>query len=321
MLRTLLHHLLPFVPAKTRLLDAGARLPPGLKLRLVARALGALARQTSCDGEIVTNLGMSRRYRVRLARSESATLLFGRPDHYSGERGPLRLAAALAPRCAAFLDVGANLGYFVFHVRAHAPTPIYFFEPDPALYNRLAANVAANRLPDVTGLQAAVAAADGTADFFLNLTDHASGSLTDYFAAHHATRRLTVPAVTLDTFVRERGLDDLCVKADVENAEFELLAGARRALPRVRYLIMEVLGPASARGFPARLAREFGLHPYYINDLRLEHAPDGAFTYRPPEYNWLFCREAPAALAVALAGTGLTVASAPATPQPAGGVP
>jgi hypothetical protein len=49
--------------------------------------------------------------------------------------------------------------------------------------------------------------------------------------------------------------------------------------------------------------REGGFHGYYINDYSLEHSLDGSFTYREPEYNWLFCREAPPELERTLAGS------------------
>ena len=37
-------------------------------------------------------------------------------------------------------------------------------------------------------------------------------------------------------------------------------------------------------------------------------APDGVFTDRPPEYNWLVCRDSPDRLKEILHGTPLTVA-------------
>ena len=66
---------------------------------------------------------------------------------------------------------------------------------------------------------------------------------------------------------------------------------------------MEALGPAVTSGFVADLMRAGTFHGYYINDFTLEHWLDGSFTYREPEYNWLFCREAPQELERTLAGS------------------
>jgi hypothetical protein len=138
---------------------------------------------------------------------------------------------------------------------------------------------------------------NGTADFYVNRTDTLSGSLTETFADRHEVTPTPVRVERFSTVARRLNLDRACVKVDVEGAEWEFLEGASDALNRVSYLIVEVLGPAYARGFVQALMRRGQFHAYYINDYTLEHSVDGRFLYREPEYNWLFCRDTPQTLA------------------------
>lgn len=310
-LKSAAHKLIGVIPFKAPLVRLGALLPPLLKGRMGARFFAQLVNRDPSGGELLTNLGISRRYRVALRKTDSVDLLFGRPEHHAGERGPLRLAGVLARDCNAFVDVGSNLGYYVFYLRGVLPRiPIFYFEPNGEMFDRLTRNIEANRLGRVTGFKAAVGRCDGQATFYVNLTDHLSSSLTDYFTAYHDCRTEVVDVITFDRFAEDHDLRELCVKVDVENAEFDFIAGAERALSRIRYLIMEVLGPANENGFVRTMITRLGLSAYYINDLKLEHSPDGSFRYRPPEYNWLFCREGPDALGDRLRGSGIHVVGA-----------
>ena len=299
------------IPAKERILRTAARLPPGWRSRQSCRLFSALARRTALSRPTLSgNLGIS----SRLACDVPAThmvALYGMPALYAGERGSLELAARLSRFCAAFVDIGAHVGYFTFyvHMRGAADRPIYFFEPDRTLYAALDRNVRRNQLEQVHGYQHAVGAQDGTTRFFVNRTDTLSGSLDAGFAGTHDVEAMDVTIERFETIAQRLQLERACVKVDVEGAEAEFLAGADGALDRISYLIMEVLGPAHQRRFvPAMMARG-GFHAYYINDYTLEHSIDGTFTYRAPEYNWLFCRDAPQQLAVKIGAPPLQVSA------------
>jgi FkbM family methyltransferase len=196
--------------------------------------------------------------------------------------------------------------FYVFESGA-ANLPIRFMEPDPDLFRLIDQNVRDNQLDRIAGYEAAIGSADGTATFFVNRTDSMSGSLTDAFVGRHNVAPRDVTVRSLASLAIELSFTRACVKVDVENAEFTFLEGAAGVLDRVAYLIMEVLGPAHAQGFvPALMARS-GFHAYYIAGLQLQPSRNGEFTYRPPDYNWLFCRETPGELAERLRGTALTV--------------
>lgn len=261
--------------------------------------------------DVVTNFGISRRLCCRVPATHLVPWL-GTPALYAGERGSLALAGCLSGDSDVFFDIGAHLGYFTFFVRAQAPAglPIHFFEPDPALFARLDRNVRDNALRDVHGHHQAVAATDGVAAFFVNETDSTSGSLTTMFAEQHRVTPIDVQVTSFATFAAPRTFRRACVKVDVEGGEWPFMDGAAGVFDRIAYLIIEVLGPANARGFVKTMMARGGFRAYYINDYTLEPSADGAFVYREPEYNWLFCREAPDELARKLQGSPLRVRGA-----------
>jgi len=296
------------MPLQERLVGRGALLPPALKIPSVTRILRIMNSTLPLNSEITTNLGIAGEgYRIVLPRTASDIALFGTPMQYFGERGPLALARALCDRSDAFLDVGAHIGYFVFFVRGRgASLPIFYFEPNRTLFDCIEKNVRRNELGEVRGFCTAVGATSGRSKFYLDLTDPLSSSLTTFFAPQHQVSEIDVDVITIRDFLETRSYQRLCVKVDVEAAEFQFLEGCEGVLDRLAYLIIELLGPAIQAGFvPAAISK--GFHAYYINDFELVHSTEGSFQYVAPQYNWLFCREEPGTLKQLLAGAGLDV--------------
>ena len=287
-----------------------ARLTPViLKSKTLCRVCSAMAAgRRDPDPLVETNLGLSRDLRV-LVPSHKYELQFGHPDHNLAERATLRLAGLLANRSAAFVDVGANEGIFTFYVccrTRNQSIPIHSFEPDPDLFRRLISNVKRNNFPAVVNQQA-ISDRDGRQTFFRDASSDLSGSLSDFFASEHETTPVEVSVTTLESYLVKHGLGDACVKVDVEGAGELVWVGARRAASRIKWLIMEILQPEVEARLPARIIADTGWHAYYIRDFDLVHSPGGAFEYRAPFYNWLFCELTPEALAKDLIGTGFTV--------------
>ncbi|MBK9747135.1 MAG: FkbM family methyltransferase [Chloroflexi bacterium] len=306
-LKQLAQQIIKALPAKHPLLALAAGLPPVLRSAALTRVWAYLAATLPQTMPLRTNLGFSRRhYRFT---SDQARAVFGKPELYAGERGALELAKALARHSQGFVDIGAHLGFFAFYVREYLDDrcPVYLFEPDPDLFKLITDNVMYAALPNVIAVRQAVGHVDGTLTFYKNPEHPDMGSITTVFAEQYQTTPITVEAVRFDTFVHAHQLRQMCVKVDVENAEFEFVEGASGALDAIDSLIMEVLGPAQQKRFVQRMIREYGFHAYYINDYQVEYAPDGQFTYVHPQYNWLFCKAAPAALRVKLTGSKLKV--------------
>jgi FkbM family methyltransferase len=292
-----LDRLIAGIPGRSTLLQLAARVPPVLRSRVSLSACAAVARRTDNPPTLRTNLGIASRFSCEIPSSQLLAL-FGKPALYTGERAALELAAQLSHHSSCFVDIGAHVGYFTFYVSAHGPAalPIYFVEADGALFAALDRNVRSNGLRHVEGFNEAIGDAAGTGRFYRNTTDSLSGSLSGMFSHQHQTEPIEVNIRSFADLADLLQLDQACVKVDVEGAEAAFLRGASGALNRIAYLIIEVLGPAHQRHFVRDVIARTGFQAYYINDYRLEPSADGAFTYRAPEYNWLFCRERPDAL-------------------------
>ncbi len=140
-----------------------------------------------------------------------------------------------------FLDCGANIGTTtVPAVLRHGFGRALAFEPEPANFRLLAANVALNGLMDqVTLRPAAVSATEGELTMLLdpgNSGGHevlATGADSPEPSPEGSVERLTVPAVTLDAELERLGLDAREVGLwwiDVQGHEAAVLAGGSTLL-------------------------------------------------------------------------------------------
>ncbi len=296
------------LPLKLHILRAGARLSPSLRNDFLARALGALANRSGYSCDIETNMGIDASLKCLLPLDKGGWI-FGLPEHYVGERGALALLAVLGKQSGAILDVGAHVGYFSYFLAKRVPSsvPIYYFEPDPALFAIIEKNVRSNGLNNLIGHREAMGARTERATFFQNLSDTFSGSLDSGFVGAHNTREIAVQVRSFDDFTREIDKENLCVKVDIEGAEQQFVDGAKSEWWRIADLVIEVLGPAYYGGFVKRLMDDTGMHAYHINDYVLERSVDGVFTPNAQQYNWLFTRKSPSALRESLAGSPLSL--------------
>jgi FkbM family methyltransferase len=296
------------LPWKQQIIDWGAMLPLSLRSYVSYRLLSAVANRTIASGFLRTNMGINENYNCLIPHSNQL-VLFGKPTLYTGERGPLELAAILSRTADAFVDIGAHIGYFTFYVRTRldASKPIYFFEPDSELYDIVDGNVRSNCLVNVHGFREAVGNKIGTATFYKNLSDSSSGSLGTDFIGMHDVERIEVKVITYSGFAQRVGLQNACVKVDIEGAEQQFIDGATAAISSIADLIIEVLGPAVQAGFVRKMIYEMGFVGYYINDYTLEYSSDASFVYSAPQYNWLFCRRKPKDLRALLSGTKFKV--------------
>jgi FkbM family methyltransferase len=290
------------------LLARAAIAPPKWKTPLFERCCASLVRRSlgATEDIVVTNFGLGAGLRCQIAMNKTA-YAFGKLEHMLSERATFALVRELAADCEEFVDVGANEGAFTFLVHdAHPKLRLHWFEPDRQLARRLATNLASNDIV-ARGNEMAVAERRGTATFFKNLSDDASGSLSDLFTQKHVTRAETVETISLAEYFRDQGICDAMVKVDVEGAGTKVWNGAVETSKAIRYLVMEMLTPEIEAGLPARIIRETDLKAYYISDFELIPSVDGAFDYVAPFWNWLFCRLSPSELAARLSMTGFRV--------------
>jgi FkbM family methyltransferase len=154
------------------------------------------------------------------------------------------VVAKLLPHCRVVLDVGAYMGYYALLAAVgHPERRVYAFEPVPASFARLTANLGANGLANVRAVHAAVGETEGEVPLYVPggvwLPSHSSTR-----AGFRAAERVQmVPAVRLDAFVEREGVGPVdLIKIDTEGTEDEVLRGGRALVERDRpWIVCEVL--------------------------------------------------------------------------------
>lgn len=175
-----------------------------------------------------------------------------------------------------FLDVGANQGLYSVLAgrRVGKRGRVIAFEPAPAEYRKLRANVWINRLNHVTCEPFAVGAIDGQTGFYACEPRKGGFSGIKAPAEYLGIRaeRIDVPLTTLDSYLDRAGLVHVdYLKIDVEGGELGVISGARRFLsgsgrPMIQIELAD--GRTSAWGYAARdIAFELLALRYQLFDL------------------------------------------------------
>ncbi len=126
------------------------------------------------------------------------------------------------------VDIGANIGYFTAHMarRVGPGGEVHAFEPEPANYALLVANMAANGLQQVRVHRVALGDRDGTAT--LHTSDFNGGMHRLYDSLLCRGPAVEVPLRRLDDLVVPGTV--ALIKIDIEGWEPVALAGARRCI-------------------------------------------------------------------------------------------
>ena len=168
------------------------------------------------------------------------------------------------------VDIGANIGYFTAHLARLVGDvgTVHAFEPEPANFALLAANMRANGLAWVQLHQAAVGAQAGTAT--LHTSEYNGGMHRLYESVCCTGPGFDVPVQRLDQVLAGAHID--LIKIDIEGYEPAALLGAEgclRANPRLK--IVSEYCPASmleAGGQPSAMLgwlRELGFGPHRLD--------------------------------------------------------
>jgi FkbM family methyltransferase len=147
------------------------------------------------------------------------------PDWEPHER---RTISALLPRVAAFIDVGANHGFYTA-LAAQAGVRTVAIEPEEGNLRFLKSTVTANGYRTEI-LPLALSDAPGVLNLF---GDGDTASVVEGWAGYSNAFRQLVPANTLDNLLSARWSGErLLIKIDVEGAEAQVLAGASTTIAR-----------------------------------------------------------------------------------------
>lgn len=172
-------------------------------------------------------------------------------------------------------DVGAQIGYITLAMATLDPgrITVHAFEPEPLNIQRLRKNIALNPGVDVRIIEKAVSDANGAIRLYLSKDHNAGTHSTISGGTNVSTDFVEIPAVTLDTYVREHGISALrLIKIDVEGGEYEVIKGAHETLTALRPIVLMELSDAlqETRGFSTvefkKLMKQFGYSAYTIAD-------------------------------------------------------
>lgn len=122
-------------------------------------------------------------------------------------------------------DIGSNIGYFTRYLSNEVGDSgrVFAFEPVPATFERLTETILLNNLRNVTPVQAAVSNTSGKVTMFLSHT-HYMASLDSSWAGR-AGGDVSVNAIRLDDFFREKGIKPDFIKLDIEGGAVFALEG------------------------------------------------------------------------------------------------
>lgn len=155
------------------------------------------------------------------------------------------------------VDVGANMGYFSL-LMASLTGPdgkLVAFEANPEVFRHLSRNLEINGYRRFADCQMTAVMSKAGSMVFKRLRDHMGSSgfyLTEEIAPmyHDKLDEITVPCISLDEYFADENSYIDVIKIDVEGAETEVIAGARKVLERSPrpQIVMEYTPGAEGRG-------------------------------------------------------------------------
>jgi FkbM family methyltransferase len=162
-----------------------------------------------------------------------------------------------------FFDIGANVGSYTILAAGVCAAKTYSFEPVPATFRILAANVRLNQLTKGARLINAAVGSDETTLRFTSRQD-----ATNHVIAQTETDEdgIMVPVVKIDDY---RAAVPLLLKIDVEGFETEVLRGAKQLLEQesMKAIIIELNGSGKRYNFNEDLIHQqltnLGFTPYH----------------------------------------------------------
>lgn len=168
-----------------------------------------------------------------------------------------------------FVDIGANIGYFVFNAAKQVGQSgrVFAFEPSIREFSRLSRMISANQVNNVIPINLAASDSSGIANLVVSRTHTGLNNLSDVKTDNDDFQPTL--AHRADTLLPDDLNIDL-MKIDVEGLEFKVLKGLEKLLAnrRIKKIVIEITdaflqkcGSSKAELY-AYLA-QFDLHPKY----------------------------------------------------------
>ncbi len=159
-------------------------------------------------------------------------------------------------------DIGANIGWYSLNLAKRLPNAqIHAFEPLPATFGHLQANVLLNGLTNVSLHQFGFSNTEQELTFYFNPESTGSSSLVN-LTESEVVQPVHCRVMRLDDFFAAQNVSPDFIKCDVEGAELLVFQGGRKTLEQSRpVLFTEMLRKWSAK---------FDYHPNQIIALLQE---------------------------------------------------
>lgn len=154
-----------------------------------------------------------------------------------------RMMHKLFESCQNFYDIGANIGWHTLNLSARfRQANFYCFEPIPATYGHLLANIRLNAFTNISTYNLALADSKTLKSYYFYEACSGNASAVD-LTGREDVSIIECHQVKLDDFVLENKLPPPdFIKCDVEGAEFLVFKGAQETLRTHRPIVMaEVL--------------------------------------------------------------------------------
>lgn len=181
------------------------------------------------------------------------------------------------------IDVGANVGFYTVLAAKHLKSGhVLAAEPTDGAYERLEKNVAFNGVADRSILfQGLVSDTDSRQSLFVLPGMEEYSSMTPLMHPSIVGREAVskeIQARTIDSLVKEHGLNPALLKVDVEGAEARVFAGAEETLRTARPVVIAEFWPPiieSAGSSPDEILKLFERCGYDVFDAHNPRAKSG----------------------------------------------
>jgi len=181
---------------------------------------------------------------IKFKLGKSSVRLFGETIYYDSPFGLADYQSMLSrhqswlrignvKKAKVIIDIGANVGFFSKMARSMYPSSkIYAIEPVPVIFDILSKNFVMDQNTKL--FKFAVFNKRGKQKMFFDQRDSLTSKISNKGNFYVATN-------TLDNFVKEEKIKDIDIlKIDVETFDNFVLQGAKSALAKTKYLLLEI---------------------------------------------------------------------------------
>ena len=158
-----------------------------------------------------------------------------RPSVFYYRHGLSTLKNPDAARGKAVIDAGGNFGDSALIFAEFGASAIYTFEPVPEIFALLKRTLELNHIANAVPVNIALGTENGEATMRVN--GGGSSIIKDKNAAKDG-KCITVPVRSLDDYVAEHSLQVGLIKTDLEGAEPDFLAGAKKTICEQRPILL-----------------------------------------------------------------------------------